>query len=73
MEDCFASGHSCVLRPDMSVHSDPRMPEYSSQMTFFCGNDPECDVFNGSGALKRAVEVRSTTCTVGSILATVAI
>ena len=62
MEDCFASGRQsdCVLRPDMSVHSDPGMPEYSSQMTFFCGNDPQCDVFNGSEALKRAVEVRST-------------
>ena len=61
MEECFASGHQpdCVLRPDMSVHSDPEMLEYSSQITFFCGNEPECDVFNGSGALKRAVEVRA--------------
>ena len=58
MEDCFESGHhsDCVLRSHMSVHNDPGMPEYSSQITFFCGNDPECDVFNGSGAFKRAVE-----------------
>ena len=63
MEECFSgSGGSggrqahCAMRPGMSVHGDPGMPEFASQMTFFCGNAPECDEFDGEAMLRRAVE-----------------
>ena len=60
MEECFSGGGGrqshCSLRPGMSVHGDPGMPEFASQMTFFCGNAPECDEFDGEAMLKRSVE-----------------
>jgi hypothetical protein len=56
MEECFSRGE-CVVRPGMSVHSDRLMPSHASQMTFFCGHEAECDVFNGEVLFRKAVEV----------------
>ncbi len=58
LEDCIRLRmRGCFFKPNLSIHSSAGIDSHASQMTFFCGHDKDCDVFNGEKLFKKAVEV----------------
>ena len=61
LEECFEKGlRGCVIKPGASIHdrsSFSNLPEFASQMSFFCGHEPICDKFESEELFSRAKEV----------------
>ena len=56
-EDCIAKQRRhCRWRPGSSIHSALEGPSHISQMSYFCGHHPDCDIFESQGLFQRAVE-----------------
>ena len=57
IEDCLATnGVECTYRKGMPILGALK-GGYASQMAFFCGHHPECNVFESDALFNRAVEV----------------
>jgi hypothetical protein len=58
LEACLEKGHQhCTWSKGVKIHQEEIGGGHKSQMAFFCGHDPECDIFESDGLYSKAIEV----------------
>ena len=56
-EDCIAKQRRhCRWIPGSSIHGARVGPSHISQISYFCGHHPVCDIYESEGLFQRAVE-----------------